>query len=87
MTTNIILSDRDTKAFEEIKIDKLAAEQSMEISHSLHTNTLASIEKSSQTLWKHIRDTYNLDENLKYGATYSTKDRRIVIIEVSKEKG
>lgn len=83
----IVLSHKDTESFDEITLDKLAAQQVFGTASRRYHNQLVSLLKSEKELWDHLKEVYNLDPDKIYVSEFSRKRRRQVIKEKREETG
>lgn len=83
----IVLSNQDSDAFDELLTDRKVIVDQFERSMRYHHNQLNALEKTRKKLWCHIMETYNLDVKDDYTVTYDVIKRRYVVKKEEKDDG
>jgi hypothetical protein len=79
----IILPRVLEERFDELLVDRQAAEQTMQIAMAHHVRLLASINRSEKAAWNDVHDTFPQLETVsgKYQIGWDLKERRMVLTE------
>lgn len=83
----IVLSSKDSDAFDELSKDRAVLKEQFERMLRYHHNQELALMRSRDELWNHIKESYDLDPKKTYTADYDFKRRRFVVNEKGDDKG
>ena len=63
------LTPKEIKTIDEILLDKLTTNKTLDIALQYHSNTMNKLEVKEREFWEYIRDKHGLDDSKKYKIT------------------